>query len=213
MRRLRAPAADLHARGVEVGTGREVWVLDVERPALVLGSTQPDGVVDRRAAAGFDLVRRRSGGGAVVLRPGAQVWIDVVVPPDDPLWVPDIGRSFLWLGETWQQALAAVGVPAEVHRSRPVPAARGSAADLACFAGRGWGEVEEPAGRGPSGKIVGLAQRRTRAGARFQSVCYLTDPGPLPLLGLGAKDQQAAAPAPVPVPAGELIDAVLAALP
>ena len=40
---------------------RAVHVLDVERPALVLGSAQPDGVADRAACAavGIDMVRRR----------------------------------------------------------------------------------------------------------------------------------------------------------
>ena len=41
----------------------------VDRPTLVLGSAQPDTDVDQRVAGalGVDVVRRRSGGGAVLL--------------------------------------------------------------------------------------------------------------------------------------------------
>ena len=59
-------------------------MFEVDRPALVLGSTQRAEVVDERACAdaGVEVVRRRSGGGAVLLEPGAVVWFDVVVPAD-----------------------------------------------------------------------------------------------------------------------------------
>ena len=42
------------------------------------------------AAAGVELVRRRSGGGAVYLAPGEQLWIDAWVPRDDALWEVDV---------------------------------------------------------------------------------------------------------------------------
>ena len=60
----------------------EIWVFDVERPALVLGSTQRPDIVDAEACrrAGVEVVRRRSGGGLVLLEPGNVVWFDVVVP-------------------------------------------------------------------------------------------------------------------------------------
>lgn len=203
--RVRGDAASLHARVVEPGSGREVWIMEVTRPALVLGSTQSDADVDPDRAGELDIVRRASGGGAVLLRPDAQVWIDVILPPHDPLWVDDIGQSFLWLGETWQRALSSLGVSADVHRARPE---RDGIAALACFAGTGWGEVV-----GSSGKLVGLAQRRTRAGARFQTTCYVADPGPLPLRGLTPEGERAARPALVPAPPARVADAFLAALP
>ena len=42
-----------------------LWLMQVDRPALVLGSTQPAESVDREAlaASGFELARRRSGEG------------------------------------------------------------------------------------------------------------------------------------------------------
>ena len=93
---------------------RAVHVFEVERPALVLGSAQPDDVVDRAAcaAAGVEVVRRRSGGGAVLLEPGGVVWVDVELPRGDPLWDDDVGRAAWWLGERWAVALADLGVTA-----------------------------------------------------------------------------------------------------
>ena len=62
---------------------RAVHVWEVDRPALVLGSAQPDDVVDRRRVR----CRRRRGrappvrrGGAVLVDPGGAVWVDVELP-------------------------------------------------------------------------------------------------------------------------------------
>lgn len=97
----------------------------------------------------------------MVVEPEAVAWIDVYLPQDDPLWVSDVGRSFWWLGGVWADALSALGVHgAEVHRRRPITTAWSS---KVCFAGVGAGEVTV---RGS--KVVGMSQRRTRAGALFQ---------------------------------------------
>ncbi|MDP9404170.1 MAG: hypothetical protein M3P85_12785 [Actinomycetota bacterium] len=151
---------------------------EVARPALVLGSTQPAADVDDGAvvAAGVDVARRRSGGGAVLVEPRRMVWADVVVPAGDPLWQPDVGRAFWWLGEVWVAALASLGVAgASVHRGPLVPS-RWS--PMVCFAGLGPGEV--CAG---GGKVVGIAQRRVREGALFQCAVPLAwDPAAIPTL-------------------------------
>ncbi len=135
----------------------------VVSPALVLGSTQPLEDVDHSAAVrnGYHVVRRHSGGGAVLVEPDAVVWVDVVIPRSDPLWEDDVGRAFSWLGQAWAAALVEVGLlEAEVHRGGLV-ASRWSS--KVCFAGLGPGEVTS-GGR----KVVGMAQRRTRHGALFQ---------------------------------------------
>ena len=147
----------------------------VDRPALVLGSTQADAVADaaRVAAASVDLVRRRSGGGAVLVVPDGQVWIDVWVPRQDARWEDDVVRSSQWLGDVWAAALDALGVgQVAVHRGRALDSAWSK---TLCFAGLGPGEVTA-GGR----KVVGLAQRRTRHGARMHTMAHLHwDPEPL----------------------------------
>jgi lipoate-protein ligase A len=154
----RAPAAELHALGLPDPATRTVRRLDVTRPALVLGSTQP--TLDR-VDADVEVVRRRSGGGAVLVEPGRVAWVDVVLPRGDPLWDDDVGLAFLWLGDAWSRALAALGIDSTVvHRGALV---RNALSDLVCFAGLGPGEVTVD-----GAKVVGMAQRRTRAGALFQ---------------------------------------------
>lgn len=158
----RGSAAAFHARPVPSEPVRSVQVLEVDRPALVLGSTQPDADADRPAllARGVELVRRRSGGGAVLLEQGASLWVDVVVPRTDPVWSDDVGVAFHWLGRAWADALGELDVVADVHRG-PLLTTRWSR--LVCFAGLGPGEVTVG-----GAKAVGIAQRRTRGGARFQ---------------------------------------------
>jgi lipoate-protein ligase A len=145
-----------------VAGGRLVEVMAWRRIALVLGSTQPLADADPGAAdrLGADVVRRRSGGGAVVLRPGRDVWIDVTIPHDDPLWEDDVAVSFHWLGRAWVDALGSLGIGADVHLGA---ATTSRWSRLVCFAALGAGEVTA-GGR----KLVGLSQRRTREAARFQ---------------------------------------------
>lgn len=139
----------------------------VSSPTLVLGSAQPDGDVDHRVAGalGVEVVRRRSGGGAVLLLPGEFVWLDLVIPAGDPLWLDDVGQAMVWVGDLWQRALATVDAAGEVHRGGLLAT---TWSRQVCFAGVGTGEVMA----GPS-KLVGISQRRTRTWARFQSMCHL----------------------------------------
>jgi lipoate-protein ligase A len=168
-------AATFHARDLPSPARRQVWILEPDRPALVIGSAQRDDTVDHDACerAGVEVVRRRSGGGAVLLVPGEVAWIDVIVPAGDDLWSDDIGRAAHWLGEVWARALATCGAPGgTVHRGGHV---RAPWSDVVCFAGLGPGEVTI-AGR----KVVGISQRRTRAAARFQcAVPIVWDPAAL----------------------------------
>lgn len=180
-------AGDLHALDVE--PRRTVRVHEVNRAAVVLGSTQSDSLLGRPshgAAAEFEVARRRSGGGAVWLAPGAQVWVDLVIPAGDPLWHDDVGRASHWVGQAWAASLGAgrAGGADEVATGTEVW--RGAVLDrdlarVACFAGIGPGEVLVD-GR----KVVGISQRRTRHLARFQCVVHLEwDPEPL-IAALGA---------------------------
>ena len=142
------------------------------------------------------------------MRPGDVLWVDVLLPAGDPLWEDDVGRSFHWLGRAWVDALASLDVAGAWHDGPLVctPWCR-----QVCFAGIGPGEVTVD-----DRKVVGLAQRRTRAGALFQCAALLRwDPEEMVhFLDLGS---EAAAELPtlaaaLPVDGAELEKAVLSVL-
>jgi lipoate---protein ligase len=213
LRRLRGPAAGLHAEAVPAAPTRAAWVLEAEAPALVLGSTQGDELVDAGAVAarGVEVVRRRSGGGVVFVDPGTTAWVDVIVPAGDPLWHDDVGKAAVWVGRAWQAALSDLGLaPTEVHEGA---LACGPLGRLVCFATVGAGEVTLPDGR----KVVGVSQRRTRAAARFQCAAYTRwDAAPLvDLLRLDDEGARAVADAAAGVghTPGAVVEAFLRHLP
>jgi lipoate---protein ligase len=202
-------------------SGRLALVCEPTSGAVVLGSTQDESRLNaaRCAAAGLDVIRRRSGGGAVVVRPGAQIWIDVFVPRGDPLFVEDVAASFRFLGEAWRDALAAV-----LQVSSPAPAVvrpgEGTSSEwgrMLCFAALGAGEVTL-GGR----KVVGISQRRDRSGAWLHSMAMLEhDPQELARLFRLSERQHRevtgllaamAGPLPRHLSAPELASAVLARL-
>ena len=184
---VRVGVGEFH--GMEHPGGREVWLHcwgnDVAQGALVLGSSQSEELVNAGVlrSQGLGLVKRQSGGGAVLVVPEALVWIDVFIPRDDPLWDDDLGKSALWLGEVWQATLLEFGVAAEFHQGPYKPGEWGK---LICFAGRAAGEVFVD-----GKKSVGISQRRTHQGARFQTALArqwnITDLSPL--LNLPPKDR------------------------
>jgi lipoate-protein ligase A len=165
--RLTGTVAELHGRD-PFGDGAlgapRVWWCDFADAAIVLGSAQRPDVLDAGAVAadGLSVVRRRSGGGAVLLVPDAVVWIDLIVPAGTPGWTDDVRASMVRAGEIWRAALALPGT--DVHDG----GMRASDwSPLVCFAGVGPGEVLV-GGR----KLVGLSQRRTRHGARIQGLVH-----------------------------------------
>lgn len=175
-----AGAEMLHERPLPRDRRRRISVLRPRRPTVVLGSAGPNpfaGLVQTAdfavhtgvgevqdlsnpEAAAWDLVRRRSGGGAVWLDPALSTWIDVFVPSGDPLWHRDVGEAFGWLGNRLVAAFKCAGVPATAFGGAYQP---GPSGGLVCFASRGRGEVLVD-----ERKLVGISQRRTREGARFQ---------------------------------------------
>ncbi len=198
------------------GAPRRVWWCRPTHRALVLGSRQTPEIVFGDTV---EVVRRRSGGGAVVVGGADTVWIDVMISPEDTLWVDDVGASFEWLGDVWADVVRGFGVSAEVHRGALECGRFGA---LVCFAGRGPGEVMDPDGA----KVVGLSQRRTRFGARFQCLALLEwDPAPYADLLFAAPDRGTALEDLRPVAGGlnrpgaprlraeDVVQAFLAALP
>ena len=109
VRERHATVAEIHQRRADPGGGRRATVCWPTDSAVVLGSAQPESDLDEQRCRdeGLSVVRRRSGGGAVLVEPGAQVWVDFEVGPDDPLLLADVAASFLWVGELWAIAIGA----------------------------------------------------------------------------------------------------------
>ena len=150
-------------------TSRVVLRHQVDRATVVLGSGQRDlpGLASRASAADLDVVRRRSGGGAVLLRPEGMMWVDLLIPRGDPLWDDDVGRSSSWLGAAWVDALAVVGVESDIYQGAHTTGLTGRAV---CFVSRAAGEV-----LCGDRKVIGISQRRDRSGARFQCAVLFGD--------------------------------------
>lgn len=164
---LTGTIAAFHARAIPDDLAEaEVWSYRPPGRGLVLGSAQQESVADLAAAerAGIAVAKRRSGGGAVYVDPERCVWVDVVLPPHDERWSNDVREATYWLGEAWQRALASLGLETRLYRGglEQTPWGR-----LVCFAALGPGEVLVG-----DRKLVGISQRRTRAGARFQCIAY-----------------------------------------
>ena len=173
------PLADVSGGATTIATG--VWWLQPDDTAVVLGSRQSPDIVDTAECArlGIGIVKRRSGGGAVLVVPDQLVWVDTVaVPGGTPGDVPnDVRGSMIWAGAMWQRALLPfVGDRQLAVHGGSLVATPWS--DLVCFAGLGPGEVSLD-GR----KLVGLSQRRTRNGVRIQGTLY-TAPPAIDLAGL-----------------------------
>ena len=149
------------------GPRRRAVVQNPVDRALVLGSSQPESSVDLDACAGarVDFVRRRSGGGAVLVEPGSVVWVDLY-RHHQPALVRGRGPFDVvgWRGVGDALRNAGLG-PLEVWKGSMV---RNAWSAWVCFAGLGPGEVSA-AGR----KVVGISQRRTCHVALFQCACLV----------------------------------------
>ncbi len=165
-----------------LGDRRTAVRLHPTGPAVILGSSQRNEIVDLAEAGRLrvGLVHRRSGGGAVWLD-DSLVWLDVVLPAEDPLGDSDVQKAFYWLGDLFVEVLRELDAEGEfaVHRGS---LGRDPLNKLICFAGLGPGEVTRD-GR----KVVGISQRRTKRYTLFQcgilrswapaTLVRLVDPG------------------------------------
>ena len=175
-----------------------------DTPALILGVGQSEQAVVGPAAHvdGMQVVKRSSGGAVVYARPGF-IALDVALPSESPLVVPDVVESYRWLGQAFMRALTTLA-PQHAERLtlvRPTDARADQQAQrtsdsgtpplaraLACFGVLSPYEVALD-GR----KLIGLSQIRKRGVALFQAGVYCTLTGEElarylpPMPGLGAE--------------------------
>lgn len=191
-----------HGREIPDAPAPQVWWNRLTESALVLGSTQrATEVVDDAAciAAEVDVVRRRSGGGAVLLIPGQVVWFDVIIPNDrSDLLGGDVHAPMLWLGERLARVLAPLA-DGEITVKGPGMVST-PWSPLICFDGFGPGEVLVN-----GQKLVGISQRRTRAASRLQC-CWYRSQDPTQLVDLLAPDVRPAASDLAPVATLDVAD-------
>ncbi len=143
---------------------------------LVLGFSQKADVLNQEALARLSIpvYHRRAGGTAVLVGPHL-LSLDVVLPPDHPLVLPDIVKSYHWLGEAWVKALQQLGIeshtvsPEEAHEQRRLlkqeeTREREAILQRACFGMLSPYEVV--AGQR---KVVGLDMIRRKRGSLLQA--------------------------------------------
>jgi lipoate-protein ligase A len=119
-------------------------------PTVSLGFRQGDpGWLDRCRAVGVDVVRRPSGGGAVLH--GGDLTYAIVVPAGSSDVPGDLQGSYLWIRTVLLDGLRRAGLPVAPARSDT-----GADALPLCFSGSLGLEIELE-----GHKLVGSAQRRT----------------------------------------------------
>jgi lipoate-protein ligase A len=127
-------------------------------PTVSLGYGQridADVDVDRCRALGIDVVRRPTGGRAVLH--DHEITYSVVIREDDPLAVLGVLASYLTISRALIRGLAHLGITAELIPLRRVAPMSGSALSPVCFATPSSYEVAV-GGR----KLIGSAQRRSQ---------------------------------------------------
>ena len=150
-------------------------------PTLYWNRTSEEAVVVGPSVRGseidpsFDsvhLVRRQSGGGAVLLGPGV-LGMDVFLPAGHSLLSGDVVKDYRWLGEVWQGMFRRLGIETRLisvadAREQTRRASRTPEAKLACFGLYSPFEVAVGAK-----KIVGLSQVRRSSGVLFASAVHI----------------------------------------
>jgi len=139
-----------------------MYAISPERGTLVLGSTQSTDILDPECFGDIPIRRRRGGGGLVLVRPG-DLWVDWWIPAGDRRWRSDVHASSRMVGESWADVLRRfVAGDVTVHDG---PLDGDPAYRLVCFAGRGPGEVFVD-----GKKAVGVTQWRVREGILLSTV-------------------------------------------
>lgn len=141
--------------------------------ALVLGRGQrpTQQMLVRASQAGVEVVRRHSGGGAVLTGPW-MLGFCLFLPPGHVLLRASMPSSYVPVGTAWQRALAGLGISARAVGTEIPPDAATPGWDWVCFGGLSHGELADARGR----KILGLAQVRRKGGMAMVGGVLLGSP-------------------------------------
>ncbi len=159
-----------------VGAAGRLYWSQAERTGLVLGFSQHANVLNQETLERLQLpiYHRRAGGTAVLVGPDL-LSLDVILPTEHPLILPDVVESYRWFGEAWVAALHTLGMqtrivpPAEAHAQRALrkqaeTQAYESLLHRACYGTLSAYEVVSG-----KRKVVGLDMVRRRVGTLLQA--------------------------------------------
>src|SRR5438477_1163385 len=160
----------------EPGHAATLYWSQAKPPGLVLGYSQKHDVLNSQALATLQIpiYQRRAGGTAVLVGP-LLLSLDVVLPANHPLILPDIVESYRWFGEAWVEALLLLGIearavsPQEAHKQRALlkqaeTHAREAILHRACYGSLSSYEVVVD-----QRKVVGFDMIRRRVGSLLQA--------------------------------------------
>jgi lipoate-protein ligase A len=143
---------------------------------LVLGFSQKQDGLNQEVVAKthIPLYHRRAGGTAVLVGPWL-LSLDVVLPKDHPLILPDIVKSYHWLGKAWVETLRHFGVssrtvsPEEAHAQRDLLKHAGTAQHEALLRRACYGAISPYEVVVGQQKVVGLDMIRRQRGSLLQA--------------------------------------------
>ncbi len=144
--------------------------------ALVLGFSQKHDILNQEVVAKtqIPIYHRRAGGTAVLVGPWL-LSLDVVLPKDHPLILPDVVKSYQWLGEAWVQTLQQLGVtsrtvsPEEAHAQHDLLKQASTTQHEALLRRACYGAISSYEVVVGQQKVVGLDMIRRQRGSLLQA--------------------------------------------
>jgi len=160
----------------EPGQPATLYWSQAEPVGLVLGYSQKHTILNPAALAAHQIpvYHRRAGGTAVLVGPQL-LSLDMVLPANHPLILPDVVESYRWFGQAWVEALQLLGVQArtvssqEAHEQRALLKQAGTQAREAILHSACYGSLSSYEVVVDQRKVVGFDMIRRRVGSLLQA--------------------------------------------